>query len=102
MDAERSEDALVSPGDGKRLTAGLEPRADGHDPLDPGLAGARHELVCRFRARVEVRVRVDHAAAVGWSTRGKSGVAAAMPSVGGVTPYAAPSEPGSTGGLSAA
>jgi hypothetical protein len=33
-----------------------------------------------------VRVRVGHAAAVGWSTRGKSGAAASIPSVAGVSP----------------
>jgi hypothetical protein len=33
-----------------------------------------------------VRVGVDHAAAVGWSTRGKSGAAASMPWVAGVRP----------------
>jgi hypothetical protein len=33
-----------------------------------------------------VRVGVDHAAAVGWSTRGKSGAAASIPSVAGVRP----------------
>jgi hypothetical protein len=33
-----------------------------------------------------MRVRVGHAAAVGWSTRGKSGAAASMPSLAGVRP----------------
>ena len=88
---------VVSLGDGERLAAGVEPGADRDDPLDPGLARARHEHVCRLRARVEVRVRVDHAAAVGWSTRGKSGAAGAMPSVGGVSPYATRPSASSTG-----
>ena len=86
MDPERCEDAVVPLGDRERLAAGVEARADRDDPVDAGLARARDELVRRLRARVEVRVGVDHAAAVGWSTRGKSGAAAAIPSVSGVRP----------------
>ena len=48
-------------------------RADGEDPRHARLAGALDDLLGRVGARVEVRVRVDHAAVVGASTRGKSG-----------------------------
>jgi hypothetical protein len=65
MDPERGEDAIVPGGDRERLAAGVEARTDRDDPVDAGLERLRDELVRRFCARVEVRVGVDHAAAVG-------------------------------------
>ena len=86
VDAERGEDAVVPSAIASVSRQRVDTRADRDDPVDAGLACARDQLVRRLRARVEVRVGVDHAAAVGWSTRGKSGAAAAIPSVSGVRP----------------
>jgi len=63
--AERGEDTVVPAGDRERLAAGLETRPDRDDPVDSGCECPRDELVRRLRARVEVRVGVGHAAAVG-------------------------------------
>lgn len=97
VDPERGEDALLSGGDGERLATGVEPGADRDDPAHAGRSRAGHDHLRRLGAGVEVRVRVDQAAAVGKSTRGKSGAAGSIPSVAGVTPAATRSRSSSIG-----
>lgn len=81
MDAEDRRDPGVPLGKLERATAAGDGRADGEDAADARVVCARD---CRVGVveRVEVRVGVDHAAAAGVSTRGKSGGAGAMPSAG--------------------
>src|SRR5207237_1272082 len=63
MNAERCPDTVLAPRDRERLPAGIQPGSDGDDPLHPGLPRPSDEHLRRFHARVEVRVRVRHAAA---------------------------------------
>src|SRR5205085_8336892 len=86
IDAERRVDAVVRLGDRERPAAGLDAGADRDDAGDAGRAGARHELGGGRVAAVEMRVGVDHAAAVGVSTRGKSGGAGSIPSASAAVP----------------
>src|SRR5205814_3082182 len=74
--------------------------ADRDDSFDPARTRA-FERALWIVERVEVRVRVDHAAAVGASTRGKSGAAGWMPSAWRVRPGAAFSQETSSGWPSA-
>ena len=62
-----------------------------------GSAGPPRQLARLLVAPVEVRVRVDHAAGEGSSTRGKSGAAGSMPSTASVRPYATRSKVRSPG-----
>ena len=63
VDAEGGPDSVVSPGEVERRAARVEPRADRDDALHAGLAGPPQDQIRRIRARVEVRVGVDHWAA---------------------------------------
>ena len=62
MDAEDRPDPVVPVGELQRGRRRVDGRRDGKDPFDTGLARARNQDVRRVLARVEVRVRVDHAA----------------------------------------
>ena len=62
MDAEDRADAVVPVGELQRGRRPVDGRRDGEDPFDAGLARASDQDVGRVLARVEVRVRVDHAA----------------------------------------
>ena len=81
----------------ERGAGALDRRADGEDPPHACLARSANELVGGVRARVEVRMGVDHAAVAGASRRGKSGCAASMPPVGTVFPTATFSQARSSG-----
>ena len=94
MDAERARHAVLASGNGERRTAGVDSGADRDDPAHAGRARPCEQHRRRFRARVEVRVRVDHAAA-GASTRGNSGGAASMSAAALVLPGATFSQPSS-------
>ena len=63
MDAEDRPDGLVPVGEIEGGARGVDRGGDGEDPGDARLAGAGHQDVGWVLARVEVRVRVDHAAA---------------------------------------
>ena len=77
------------------------PGADLEDPVDARLPGAVDQLLGRVCARVQVRMRVDHAAAAGASTRGKSGGAGSTSSVSTVLPGATKDQSKSSGWPSA-
>ena len=86
VNSERCEDSVVSLGYGERRAARLDSGPHGDDPLHACGAGARDERLRIFGARVEVRVRVDHATAAAparvsssGSMRGKRGGAARIP-----------------------
>ena len=81
MDPENREHSLVQRAEVHHLPPRFRPGADLEDAVDSSLAGSGDQLHRRFRARVQVRVRVDHAAAAGASTRGKSGCAGSTSSV---------------------
>jgi hypothetical protein len=74
MHARGDRDARLVLRDRQRRARRGEPRPDRHDPLDSRRARSLDRAL-RIVERVEMRVRVDHAAAVGASTRGKSGAA---------------------------
>src|SRR5262245_33104727 len=92
VDAERGEHALVLLGELESGSARVETRSDRDNARD---AGGTRTLEQRHRviARVEVRVGVDHAAAVGASMRGNSGCAGSIPCTSPVTPYVTPDQP---------
>ena len=73
VDAEDREHLRMSVCELERGARALDRRADREDPLHACLARSANELVRRVRARVEVRMGVDHAAVAGASRRGKSG-----------------------------
>ena len=72
VDPERRVDAVVRPGERERCPARLDPGPDGHDARHPRRTRSGGERLCRLRARVEVRVRVDHDAAVGGRCAGRA------------------------------
>src|SRR5687768_7093155 len=88
IDAQRRVDALLALDYRQRAAARIDPRPDGDDAADARLARTGDEVLGRIGARVEVRVRVGHATATagGSSTRGKSGVAASMPTAAAAVP----------------
>ena len=86
VDSEGRVDAVVLLGNRERRTARLDACPDCHDARHPCLARASDERFGLLCARVEVRMSVDHAAAVGVSMRGKSGAAAAIPWTSAVRP----------------
>ncbi len=88
VDPENREHLRMSVCELERGPRALDRRADREDPPHARLARSANELVRRVRARVEVRMGVDHAAVAGASRRGKSGCAASMPPVGTVFPTA--------------
>ena len=88
MDAERGEDSLLRSASSSVAPAGLEPGADRRSRATTPAARARASAAPRVVERVEVRVRVDHAAAAADSTRGKSGCAGSIPSAGDGPPVA--------------
>src|SRR5581483_1626541 len=79
MDPENREDALVAAGEVEGDPAALDRRPDGQDSRHAGL-GRSPNRGLRILERIEMRVRVDHAAADDASTRGKSGEAGSIPS----------------------
>src|SRR5262249_47286311 len=77
IDSERgNDDAVARLGDAQRCAARFDPGSHGDDSIDAGCTGALDNGCGGLVARVEVRVRVGHAAAVGASMRGNSGAAA--------------------------
>ena len=60
VDAERGVDSVVPLGEVERRAAGVDARADRDDALDAGRRGPARGPSRRIRARVEVRVGVDH------------------------------------------
>jgi hypothetical protein len=58
--ADRGEDVLVALGCGDRGRVRLRIHANRQHPLDPRLAGSRHDLVLASLAEEEVGVGVDH------------------------------------------
>ncbi len=93
IDAESREDLAVLVGDRERPSARLDAGTDGHDPAHASGERSFDEGRCRLLARVEMRVRVGHAAGAGVSMRGKIGDAATIPDRAGVRPYATSSQP---------
>src|SRR5690348_14593183 len=86
MDSENREDAVVPLGERKSAFAVVDVGADCEDARNAGLGGALDRLVDVVEGG-EVRVRVDHVPAVaGSSIRGKSGLAASIPSTSSATP----------------
>src|SRR5581483_6891633 len=77
VDAENAGNVLVLPRDLEHGPAGVDAGADREHAGHAGRPSAVEENVGRLLARVEMRVRVDHAAA-GASRRGKSGGAGTM------------------------
>src|SRR5215207_8817549 len=101
VQAEGCVDALLGLADGERLATRADVRPHRDDAGDPGFARAGEHSRDIAVAGVEVRVRVDQAAAVD-STRGKSGVAGSIPSAAAAPPGLIPSHDTSAGCPSAA
>ena len=72
VDPEHGEHLLVELGELERGPRRLDSRADGDDPVDPGRARAPDERRRPVRARVEVRVGVDHSSAARFFMRSSS------------------------------
>src|SRR3989442_14335737 len=100
MDARDAVDAVVLLDDRERLGPRARISSDRDDACHAGFAGAR-DCSGWIVERVEMRVGVDHAAAVGASTRGESGAAGAIPSAAIVRPGSTFSQARSSGWPSA-
>ena len=72
VDAERGEDAFLSLGDVERGAHESMPEPDRDDAVDAGLARAGDDVRGLLCERIEVRMRVDHAAAAAASMRASS------------------------------
>ena len=86
VDPERGVDPLSGYGERQGSPARLDSRPDRDDALVTPASRARASAPRGILERVEVRVRVDHAAGAGASIRGKSGAAASIPVAGAVRP----------------
>ena len=72
VDPEGGEHLLVELGELERGPRRLDPRADGDDPVDAGRARAADQRRRAVRARIEVRVGVDHSSAARFCIRSSS------------------------------
>jgi hypothetical protein len=97
VDSENREHLRVLLCELERRVASLDRRTDRENPPHARLARTANELAGWIRARVEVRMGVDHAAVAGASRRGKSGCAASIPPAGTVFPTATFSHERSSG-----
>src|SRR5215216_714075 len=98
VDAEDRVDALGRRAECGHLAPRGGPRPHLEDPVDARGPGPLDQLLRWLGARVQVRVRVDHAAAAGGaSMRGKIGGAGSIPSASTVRPDATPDQSKSVG-----
>ena len=73
MNAQQRVDPVLALGEGERRSAGVEPEPTVITRPTPAARARAMHLGRRLGTRIEMRVSVDHSAASGDSTRGKSG-----------------------------